>query len=77
MPSIYDVIITIIAAMSVFLNVIFLIRRFKEPKIGTLNISTSENGKDLYSFDISIPLDEVPKKRHVRMDVHNSRSVDI
>lgn len=77
MPGIYGIIMTIIAIVSVVINIIFFVRGIKEPKIGTLNISTSENGKDLYSFDISIPLDDIPKKRHIRMDVNVHRTVDM
>lgn len=81
MPSITQILVIIFCSLSVICNIlsiILLIRRSKaEPKIGTLNIRTSESGKDLYSFDISIPLDDVPKKKHVRMDVSDNRSVDI
>lgn len=73
MPGIYGFIVTILAIASIALNIVLFVRRGREPKIGTLNISTSENGKDLYSFDIAIPLDEVPKLKHVRMDVSNHR----
>lgn len=81
MPGIATILVIVFCSLSVIVNIlsiILLIRRSKaDPKIGTLNIRTSESGKDLYSFDISIPLDDVPKKKHVRMDVSDNRSADI
>lgn len=74
MPSIYDVLVTVVALISITLNVILLLWTRKQPNIGTLNVRTSDQGKDLYSFDVDIPLDEIPKKQRVRFRVKDHRT---
>lgn len=74
MPSIYDILVTVVALISITLNVILLLWIRREPNIGTLNIRTSDQGKDLYSFDVDIPLDEIPKKQRVRFRVKDHRT---
>lgn len=74
MPSIYDILVTVVAFISIALNVILLLWRRREPNIGILNIRTSDQGKDLYSFDVDIPLDEIPKKQRVRFKVRDHRT---
>ena len=74
MPSVYDILVTVVALISITLNVILLLWMRKQPNIGTLNIRTSDQGKDLYSFDVDIPLDEIPKKQRVRFRVKDHRA---
>lgn len=74
MPSIYDILVTVVALISITLNVILLLWTRKQPNIGTLNVRTSDQGKDLYSFDVDIPLDEIPKKQRVRFRVKDHRA---
>lgn len=74
MPSIYDILVTVVALISITLNVILLLWTRKQPNIGTLNVRTSDQGKDLYSFDVDIPLDEIPKKQRVRFRVKDHRT---
>lgn len=74
MPSIYDILVTVVALISITLNVILLLWIRRQPNIGTLNVSTSDQGKDLYSFDVDIPLDEIPKKQRVRFRVKDHRT---
>ena len=74
MPSIYDILVTVVALISITLNVILLLWIRKQPNIGTLNVRTSDQGKDLYSFDVDIPLDEIPKKQRVRFRVKDHRT---
>lgn len=74
MLSIYDILVTVVALISITLNAILLLWIRREPNIGILNIHTSDQGKDLYSFDVDIPLDEIPKKQRVRFRVKDYRT---
>jgi len=36
---------------------------------GTLQIDTHSGDRDIYRFDIKIPIDELPKKKHIWIKV--------
>ena len=69
MPNLYSVIVTIIAIFLMVVLVCNLIQRRKEPVIGTLNIDTSGEEKDVYSFDILVPLEDLPKNKRVKLNI--------
>lgn len=70
MPNIYNVIITIVALISIIVNVYLLIFSKKRKKVGDLHIDTTGANKDVYSLDFSIPLEDLPKEKSVRLDIH-------
>ena len=70
MPTIYEIIVTIVALVSIIINVILLILSKREKKAGDLHIDTKVASKDVYSLDFTIPLEDLPNEKSVRLDIH-------
>lgn len=69
MPNIENIIMTLIVSLSIMLNIALMIERIRAPKVGTLNIDETPTGSLLYSFDVEIPIDDIPKHQAIRLDV--------
>lgn len=70
MPTIYEIIVTIVALVSIITNVILLIFSKREKKAGDLHIDTTGASKNVYSLDFTIPLEDLPNEKSVRLDIH-------
>lgn len=69
MPNIENIIMILIVSLSLMLNIALVIERVRAPKVGTLHIDETPTGSLLYSFDVEIPIDDIPKHPTIRLDV--------
>lgn len=69
MPNIENIIMILIVSLSLMLNIALVIERIRAPKVGTLHIDETPTGSLLYSFDVEIPIDDIPKHPAIRLDV--------
>ena len=69
MPNIENIIMTLIASLSIMLNIALMIERIRAPKVGTLHIDETPTGSLLYSFDVEVPIDDIPRHQAIRLDV--------
>lgn len=75
MPNIENVVMTLIVSLSIMLNIALMIERIRVPKVGTLHIDETPTGSLLYSFDVEIPIDDIPKHPAIRLDVKKKGEV--
>ena len=68
MPGIAEVMTVLFVSVSIMLNIVLIIDRAREPKMGTLRIEETEIGSIRYSFDI-----ERPPRRYSKASVHPTR----
>lgn len=69
MPNTENIIMILIVSLSLMLNIALVIERIRAPKVGTLHIDETPTGSLLYSFDVEIPIDDIPKHPAIRLDV--------